>query len=175
MHIVGMVGVCRKMPELPAVTLFNKRRVGDELLCDAFALSVEIQVLHRSPDVQRPRTSIQVEGHPVVHLECEDVRCRADFQDQVVASRAVEGSRRNQVQTVLHGRLGIDVLRDVERSGSLVAPCQGRLEFFRDNVVLESEIDLCTRLVVEDIVGFLLSEHLSEVLLYVFLARMTLY
>ena len=87
----------------------------------------------------------------------------------------MEGSRRNQVQTVLHGRLGIDVLRDVERSGSLVAPCQGRLEFFRDNVVLESEIDLGPRLVVEDIVGFLLSEHLSEVLLYVFLARMTLY
>ena len=56
-----------------------------------------------------------------------------------------------------------------------MAPCQGRLEFFRDNVILESEIDLCTRLVVEDIVGFLLSEHLSEVLLYVFLARMTLY
>ena len=75
---------------------------------------------------------------------------------------------------MLMGTLRIDVLRDIKRGPFFKAFIQGGLKLLRDNVVLETEIDLCPGTSIKYVICLLLSQDLAKILLYVFLMRMAL-
>src|SRR5438034_687368 len=65
--------------------------------------------------MNRPRLAIQTEPTPVPQLECEYVRCRADFENHAVLARAMDGAGRNEKVIMLPSGKSVDVVFCAER------------------------------------------------------------